>query len=224
MTSRKALTAATLVTTVGLTLAACTVEHPRGDKTTPPAANGSAGTPSMTFDEAYRKVPMNGTANQPITWDVTSTPDTEEVLAARRSFAFLHWEKQATDWAPILPIGRYLYTDDYYASVFAPFITSTSPIEDPWAGPIWVKSVGVEQMAPDRQRVTFCADLGNWHHGSEKPYAAPGHRGVIQSYEMQNVESGDGERHWLTDRVFNPDIDRQAKYGSACTKWAVHKP
>ncbi|BCY08921.1 hypothetical protein [Actinoplanes sp. L3-i22] len=36
---------------------------------------------------------------------------------------------------------------------------------------------------------------------------------------MKNVESGDGEHHWLADQLIDNDADREPKYGAECTKW-----
>jgi hypothetical protein len=41
---------------------------------------------------------------------------------------------------------------------------------------------------------------------------------------MERVQTGDGELRWLADRHVDPDVDREAKYGAECTKWAQHQP
>ncbi|GLW32524.1 hypothetical protein [Actinoplanes regularis] len=218
----KVFAAAVVAVTVGLAATGCTGDNAPGAETTPSSASSSAAGPSMTFEEAYRKVPMDGTKDLPITWDLAGAPDTGEVLAARRSLAYNYWLDQATDWTPIIPIGRFVYTEEFNEKFLAPYATTTS--DDPLVGPIWVKVMGVEQTGPDQARVTFCTDLGYWHHAQTKDAEVRAKRGTVQSYVMENVESGDGERHWLADRMLDPDVDRQAKYGTACTKWAQHQP
>jgi hypothetical protein len=165
---------------------------------------------------------MDGTVDLPIRWELSEASDTEEVLAARRGLAYNYWLDQATDWSPIIPIGRFLYTEAYFEKVFAPFATTT--LDNPYVGPIWVKVMGVERTGRDQATVTLCTDLGYWHRVDEKNFKVRAKRGTLQSYVMENVESGDGERHWLAGRVFDPDVDRQAKYGKECTKWAQHQP
>ncbi|GIE90748.1 hypothetical protein Are01nite_72280 [Actinoplanes regularis] len=219
----KVFAAAVVAVTVGLATAGCTNDDPGGDATVPPSvASSSAVAPSMTFEEAYRKLPMDGTTDLPITWDLAGAPDTDEVLAARRSLAFIYWQMSSSDWSPITPIGRFLYTEEYFEKVFAPLANTTS--DNPSIGPIWVKPIGVEGTGADQATVIFCTDLGYWHEVEQKNPKVRTKRGTVQSYVMKNVESGDGERHWLADRVFDPDVDRQAKYGAECTKWALHQP
>ncbi len=211
-----------LAVTVGLATAACTDDDPDAGGTTPStAAPSSAAAPAMTFDEAYRKLPMDGTKDVPITWDLAGAPDTDEVLAARRGLAFMYWERQSTDWTPVIPIGRYVFTEAYYEKFLAPFATA-SAIDDPLIGPIWVKVMGVEQTGTGQTTVTFCTDLGYWRHAEEKNFTVRKDRANLESYVLANVESGDGERHWLTDRLIDNDGDRKPTYGAACTKWAQH--
>ncbi|WP_232344342.1 hypothetical protein [Actinoplanes awajinensis] len=214
-------TAAIVAVIVGLGTAACTGDDPSGDRAAP--SSSSAAAPSLTFDEAYRKLPMDGTEDVPITWDLAGVPDTDEVLAARRGLAFMYWERQATDWTQVIPIGRFVFTEAYYEKFLAPFAMS-SVVEDPLIGPIWVKVMGVEPAGADQATVTFCTDLGYWHHVEEKNFTVRQDRANLESYVLKNVESGDGEHHWLTDRLIDNDGSRMAKYGPECTKWSQHRP
>ncbi|BCJ48337.1 hypothetical protein GCM10010168_77370 [Actinoplanes ianthinogenes] len=217
----KALAATGVAVTLGLATAGCTDDDPGGD-TAPSAAAPASAAPSMTFDEAYQKVPLGGTKVLPITWDLAGAPDTGEVLAARRTLAYSYGLDQSTDWATSIPLGRYFYTDAYFEKVLAPFVTGTN--DNPSIGPLWVKVMGVDRAGPDQATVTFCNDIGYWHRADEKNAKIRKNRANLESYVMMNVESGDGEHHWLADRVFDPDGDRQAKYGAECTKWAQHQP
>jgi hypothetical protein len=176
----------------------------------------------MTFEEAYRKLPIDGTKDLPISWDLAGLPDTSEVLAARRSLAFIYWLKQSTDWRAAIPIGQYVYTKAYFRKVLAPSETATN--DNPSIGPIWVKVMGVERTGPDQATVTFCTDRGYWHRADEKDSKVREARANLESYVIKNVESGDGERHWLADRFIDNDGDRKSKYGTECTKWARHQP
>ncbi|MEV4640400.1 hypothetical protein AB0J80_23955 [Actinoplanes sp. NPDC049548] len=206
--------------TAGLMTASCTDDQPVA-KSTPPASSSSAAGPSMTFDEAYRRVPMNGTKDLRITWDLSGAPDTDEVLAARRSLAFMYWEGQATDWTPIIPVGRFVFTEGYYEKFLAPFANS-SAVEDPLAGPIWVKFMGVEENGADQSTVTFCTDIGYWLRAKDNTQVRK-NRANLESYVVKSVESGEGERRWRGDRWINNDGSRKAKYGARCTQWAQHK-
>ncbi len=218
----KGLTAAIVAATAGLAMSGCTGDNPPENKVTPSAASTSAAGPSLTFEEAYRQLPMNGTKDLPIAWDLAGAPDTDEVLAARRSLAFIYWERSSTDWTPIIPIGRFVYTEKFYQEFLAPYATSST--DKPLVGPIWVKVMGVETSGPDQATVTFCTDLGYWHEAEQGSATVSKNRANLESYVVESVASGDGVRHWLTDRLIDNDGDRKAKYGAACTKWAQHKP
>jgi hypothetical protein len=176
----------------------------------------------MTFEEAYQKLPMDGTKDLPIVWDLSQVPDTEEVLAARRSLVFLYWEWSSTDWTSVIPIGRFLYTDKLYRLTLAPFADVTDN-SNPSRGPLWVKTMGVEKIGPDQVRVTFCTDRGHWRGVEDKPEVRK-NRANLESYVMKYVQTGDGESRWLADRHFDNDGDREPKYGAECTKWAQHQP
>jgi hypothetical protein len=176
----------------------------------------------MTLEEAYRRLPMEGTKDLPLTWGPSEVPETEEVLAARRSLVFLYWERSSTDWTPIIPIGRFLHTEEYYREVLEPFADVTDS-ENPSRGPLWVKTMGVEKIDPDQVRVTFCTDRGHWRGIDDKPEVRKD-RANLESYVMKHVQVTDGERRWLADRHFDNDVDREPQYGAECTKWAQHQP
>jgi hypothetical protein len=218
----KAVAAAVVAVTLGLATAGCTGDDPGGDSSPSSAASSSAVAPSMTFEEAYQKVPLDGTKDLPITWDLAGASDSGEVLGARHSFSYIYGLDQSTDWATSIPLGRYFYTDAYFEKVLEPFTASAN--DNPSIGPLWVKVMGVDQAGQDQATVTFCNDIGYWHRADEKNAKVRKNRANLESYVMVNVQSGDGERHWLADRRHDPDVDRQAKYGDECKKWARHQP
>ncbi|GLY00648.1 hypothetical protein [Actinoplanes sp. NBRC 101535] len=205
-----------LAVAVALTIAGCTDDS---QPTTEPVA--SPATPPLTFEEAYQQVPMDGTERLPITWELTGAPDTDEVLAARRSLAYEYWLSQATDWGPIVTLGNYFYGDSHYDRFLAPFASTTS--DNPYVGPVWIRVMGVEQTGTDQATVVFCTDDGYLHESEDTDFTVRDKRASVQSYTMTNVASGDGERHWLAETRSNPDTGREAKYGKACTAWARHK-
>ncbi len=219
MTSR--LTIAVIAVTMVLAAAGCTSDDPPADATPSSAAPGNAG-PALTFEEAYRKLPMEGTKDLPITWDLAGAPDTDEVLAARRSLVFNYWELSSIDWVPVIPIGRFVYTERYYQEFLAPYATASGG--NPSIGPIWVKVMGVEKTGTDQATVTFCTDLGYWHGADQKSPAVREGRANLESHILENVRTGDGERRWLVDRLIDKDGNRQAQYGADCAKWARHRP
>ncbi len=206
---------------VALGLAAGCTDEPESTPAPPAAASSPAG-PALTFEEAHRKLPMDGTKELPITWDLAGAPDTEEVLAARRSLVFNYWEFGSADWTAIVPLGRYIYTERYYQEFLAPYATTTSNI--PSIGPIWTRVMGVERNGPDRATVTFCTDLGYWHEANRTNPAVRPDRGTLESHVVERVQIGDGERRWLVDQLIDKDGDRAAQYGAECTKWAQHRP
>lgn len=188
----------------------------------PSSAPGAAAS-SMTFEEAARTLPMDGTADLPISWDSSEIPDTEQLLAARRSLVFGYWLRSSLDWSPIVPLGRFLHTEKHYRETLAPFADVTDA-ENRSTGPLWVKVMGVEETGTDQVRVTFCTDIGWWHRSAENKQQVRKNRANLESYVLKNVRTGDGEPRWLADQRFNPDGDREAKYGAQCTKWAQHQP
>ncbi|WP_231953521.1 hypothetical protein [Actinoplanes derwentensis] len=192
------------------------------DEPVNPGASASSAPTSMTFDEVYRILPMDGTRDLPISWDLSQVQDTDEILAARRSLAFLKWLDASTDWPSVIPIGRFLFTERSYQATLEPFINATDT-NDPRIGPIWVKTVGVETNGPDQVTVTFCTDIGYWRNTSEKSQVRRD-RANLESYEMHYVQTSDGQRRWLADRVSANDGKRGPKYDAECTKWAQHQP
>jgi hypothetical protein len=220
----KLRTATVVVVMISLLVAGCTGPDEPSGVGTPSSSRVPSGEAqsSTTFEEAYRKLPMDGTGNLPITWETSQVPDTDEVLAARRSLVFQYWLDSSTDWPPVVPLGRFFYTERYYQEVLAPFINATDT-DNPSVGPLWVKALGVEKSGPDQVTVTFCSDHGYWREVDDSPGVRKD-RATVESYVMEYVQTGDGERRWLADRHLDPDSAREAKYGAECTKWAQHKP
>ncbi|GAA1643325.1 hypothetical protein [Actinoplanes couchii] len=207
--------AAIVAVVVGLTAAGCT------DPAEPPAAPAPSGSaaPSMTYEEAYRALPLDGTEQVPITWDPAGVPETAEILAARRSLAQVYWMKSLTDWAPAIRVSRLLSTDKHYDGVMAPFADTTT--DTPQTGPVWVRTMGVAKTGADETTVTFCVDTGNWGRIKDDTQRAE-IRATLESYVMHHVQTGDGERRWLTDGGINGDESREGTYGAECTEWAKH--
>ncbi|MFI5496161.1 hypothetical protein [Actinoplanes sp. NPDC051859] len=176
----------------------------------------------MTFEEAVQKLPMNGTDKLPITWDQSDVREADDVLAARRGLVFLYWERSATDWVTIIPIGQFVYTERFYNEFLAPFATATP--DNPSIGPIWVKVMGVEKAGADQSTVTFCTDLGYWNEAEQKNPPIREGRANLESYVVEHVPTAEGEGRWLADRVIDKDGSREGQYGAECKKWAQHKP
>lgn len=206
----------------GLLVAGCTDTGKPTDEGGPSTSAPSVAASSMTFDEAYQQVPIDGVGDLKINWDVPREVDVDEVLAARRALTHIYWESQATDWTPIMTLAPFLFTERYFQQVLAGL--GSSGAGDPLIGPIWVRLMGVEKLGPDQARVTFCTDIGWWHEASNSKPQVRKDRARLESFVMENVQTGDGERRWLADQRWNPDADRRAQYGAACTKWAQHRP
>ncbi|SFF42062.1 hypothetical protein SAMN05421541_11085 [Actinoplanes philippinensis] len=207
---------------ITLMAAGCTDSEKPNNGGTPVASRPSAAASSMTFDEAYQQVPIDGVGDLKINWDLPQEADVDEVLAARRGLTHAYWRSEATDWTPIMTLAPFLFTERYYQQVLAGL--GSSGAGDPLIGPIWVKLMGVEKLGPDQARVTFCTDIGWWHEASNTNPQIRKDRANLESLVVENVQTGDGERRWLADQRWNPDADRKAKYGADCTKWAQHQP
>ena len=215
---------ASVAVTVVLTITGCTgTDEPTNGGASPSSSAPGAPQSSMTFEEAHRKLPMDGTEGSPITWELSGVPDNEQLLAARRSLAFSYWLRGSADWSAIVPIGRFLYTERHYQEVLAPFATVTAS-ENQSAGPLWVKAMGVEETGTDQVRVTFCTDIGWWHRKTEDTRRAREDRANLESYVVKHVQSDDAERRWLTDVQIDNAGDREQQYGAQCKQWARHQP
>ncbi|WP_328460185.1 hypothetical protein OHA21_29145 [Actinoplanes sp. NBC_00393] len=208
--------AAVIVVMVGLVTVGCTGPDE------PSNVPGGDVQPSMTFEEAYRELPMDGTKDLPITWDLSQVSDSDEVFAARRSLVFRYWLGSATDRTTVIPIGRHLYTERQYREVLAWFGPETSA-ENPFIGPLWVKTMGVEKTGSSQATVTFCTDHGHWRRAKHSARVRID-RATIESYVMEYVQTGDGERRWLADQHIDLESDPEVKYGAECDKWAQHQP
>ncbi|GLY02373.1 hypothetical protein [Actinoplanes sp. NBRC 101535] len=213
----KRLTSGAAVVMMSL-LAGCTGTDEPSTSSTP----SSPATASMTDEEAHRKVPIDGTDAVPITWESLESPESEQVLAARRSLAFLYWERSETDWTPIIPIARHLVTEKHFQEVYEPFAGVTD-FEDPLRGPLWIKLMGVEKTSPDVVRVNFCTDRGYWLRVKDEAKVREDPAN-LESIVVKLVQTGDGEPRWLTDMQIDNAGDRADQYGAQCTAWAKHKP
>lgn len=201
----------------GLTTAGCTEDNPPPNGTTPSSS------PAMTFDEALQRLPMDGTTDVPITWDLAGAPETDEVLAARRSLVFTYAEETMPDKDSLTPVGRFLFTERYYQQILEPFESRTADSGSPMIGPIWVRFMGIEKNSANQATVTFCLDHGYWHWAKQSNAPVRKDRATLQTYVLEKVQTGDGETRWLTDRLRDNDGDREPQYGAECTKWAQHQ-
>ena len=196
-------------------------EEPSGTDAPASSAPSGPAPSSMTFDEAYRQVPIDGTKDMPIIWDLSQVSDSDKVLAARRTLAYWYWHRSTTDWATTRPIGPFIFTDRLYQLALAPSADKTFN-DDPSSGPIWVRTMGIEETGPDQARVTFCTDRGHWRDADYTGVTKD--RANLESYVLKYEQTGDGERRWLTDSLIDNAVDREAQYGAECTKWAQHQP
>ncbi|GAA4952827.1 hypothetical protein [Actinoplanes utahensis] len=209
--------AAVAAVMVGLMTAGCTdTDGPSTvDTSSLPTPGGTAS--SMTYEEAYRRLPIDGTKEVPITWDLTRAPETDKVLAARRALAFNYWMWGSTDYRPIIPVGRMLVTEITYEVILKGVADVTD--HDPTTGPLRVKLMGVGDYGGSEVTVTFCTDRGRWRGPMNK---GGKNRAYLESYEMKRVESGDGQPRWLYLALTADTEDLKARYGAECTKWAQH--
>ncbi len=177
---------------------------------------------SLTYAEAAAKVPMNGTEKLPITWDTSKVPDTDVVLAARRTLAYFYYQNSTPDWVSVAPIARPLYTAKNYAEVMEPFAGSTDSGADD-NGILWIKTMGVEQVRPNHVRVDFCTDIGYLRYDADSPRFRED-RAYLQAQDMFYVKTTDGSHRWLLRSHIDNAADRKPLYGAECAKWAQHKP
>ena len=209
--------AAVAAVMVGSMTAGCTdTDGPSTvDTASSPTQGGTAS--SMTYEEAYQRLPIDGTKEVPITWDLTQAPETDKVLAARRALAFNYWRWGSIDYRPIIPVGRMLVTEITYETILKDVTDVTD--NDPTTGPLRVKLMGVSDYGGSEVTVTFCTDRGRWRGAMNK---GGKDRAYLESYEMKRVGSSDGQSRWLFFVLTADTKDLKARYGAECTKWAQH--
>jgi hypothetical protein len=221
------MTTARRLVTVVVALAAATVTAGCTDDPGRPAPTPAptSSTPTLTYQEAYARIPLDGDPKAPVRWEVPPVADAEQASAteaARRGVAFDYWWSAQPDQGQGGYLARYLYTAQLYDKLFGKL--SPGPNADPNVGPVWVKVMGTEPTAPDEVWVTFCADIGWWHDGSKPADQHRAERDSLLSLQMRKVRQDDGEPRWLIDRWLDEDTDRKPRYGRQCTAWATHTP
>ncbi|HWS31939.1 MAG TPA: hypothetical protein VN408_04260 [Actinoplanes sp.] len=203
-----------------LTTAGCTgADSPAAPS---PAVSGSAA-PSLTYEEAVGRIPMDGTEQLKVHWDTSGVPDTDIVLAARRALAFDYWKSSVSDWTQVVPAGRPLVTETYYRTIMEQFAGSTDSGAD-HNGTVWLRTAGVDQIRPYQAKVVFCADIGHLRYSATESTAVRKKRAYLVEQDMQYVKTADGTSRWLFRGGGETEAATSATYGADCAKWAKHQP
>ncbi len=187
-----------MLVATALMVAGCSPDTPP----TPTPAPAASPTP-MSREEAYAAVPLDGTADTPITWDLTAVKESTKVLAARHGLAHLYWQWGATDWTPIIPVAEALYLHVFYEQSWEPFAGVTD-FTEPVNGPLRVKAMGEDKTSEGFPVVTFCTDRSRWGDSGDRP--------VLETYLIHSDAR--------LGSYFVADEDAEAKYRTQCTEWA----
>ncbi|HWS31938.1 MAG TPA: hypothetical protein VN408_04255 [Actinoplanes sp.] len=174
--------------------------------------------PSLTAEQAFARLPLDGTDQVPITWDLSGRKSADLLLGAQRGLAFLYWQWGSTDWTPIMPVGKIVHWGPYYEGRLSEFENVTD-FQEPATGPLWVKLMGY-----DGEDVTFCTDRGHWRDDEDSPGART-NRAQLETFSMtQEKRDSSGYKAWVVLDYDPLDAEMRAKYQAACTKWAQHQP
>lgn len=232
---RHATAAALVVFTAAGLVTAC---GPAGEAPDPPSPSPSAEPPSasptwwgpeISYEEAYRRIPIDGGAAVRLHWELpeVTDPDEAEALLATRRFIALDRYRGSLE----LPnteayLYQYVATRRFVEDHFPPGGLGLDARNDPDVGTVWVWVMAVRRVAPNEIRVETCTDIG-WLH--EIPYHATDEprlpRAVLEWYRVRRERAGDGVDRWLVDGM-NPhaDGDLGPEAVERCDAWATHTP
>ena len=220
--------AAALVATA--TAAACTDDKPTDNTPATASPSPSGWTSPLTDEQAFGKIPLDGTSGTPLKWQLPapSDPETDEiVLAARRFRALDFYDVAETAANPETPyLYRHVATDRMVDKVLYPDgYPSPKPDPDPSEGTVWLWVIGVDKASPTEATVNMCLDLGWWHKHSEPANIHQINRAQLESFTVKKVGENDAAPRWKVDRHINNAIDDLGpRYGAQCTAWAKHTP
>lgn len=184
--------------------------------------------PSLTYKEAYERIPLDGDPVSPLRWEQSALDDldlqTRTALRVARLLRSLDHHTSSQDYT-----DAYLYqwvATDRRLEVMFP---DGPPGSDgfgfpPSLGPTWIKVVGVERVSPHRVEVHVCEDRG-WRAAQDSSEERPSpNRAFLWHFEVIEQVGIDGVERWLVDDVW-PDLDLLGPEARReCEEWAVHDP
>lgn len=194
-----------------------------GTKPPPRAAKPS----SLSYDQAVRLIPLNGTKELPLTWRVPETDtaaEKEAVLAAQRYIALYHYLGSLEQPAQIARVSPQVATERL-SKIDVGIYGSSDGNPDPSVGPLWIWMLDVSMDGSDKALIDLCFDFG-WYgnRSSTKDRPRKSRRASLQSIEVQRVRSTGQPPRWKAAN-FNIKADELApRYAKQCNAWAKHTP
>lgn len=183
--------------------------------------------PAISYEEAYRRIPMEGTEDVRLIWEVPELSDpaeSEAVLATRRFIAIDHFRGSVARPNEHAYLYQYVATRNYM-QIYPAHGPDPRATNRPDVGTVWIWVMAVRRVAPDEIRVETCTDIG-WLHEVPGPTEEPRlPRSPLEWYRVKLERGGDGVERWLVDGV-NPNADRDLgpEAVERCDSWATHTP
>jgi hypothetical protein len=201
--------------------AGCVGSAPTGRS---PEPSPSLWGPAISAREALAQVPLDGTKEIPIHWELPETDDADEsaaILTARRFRAVDFFRQSRRDWNAHAYLYQWLTIGDARDSIIRRFSTGSAE-HGQRAGPVWIWVLDAERRTATEIHVHMCSDT-RWVDFVERPVGdlPHGSKGRWQTYTVKLVATRDGAR-WLVDFVDDSRItDRGDRY-DRCDAWAGH--
>jgi hypothetical protein len=195
----------------------------------PPRATVVAGTTggSSAAEQQLARVPLNGTDEAPIYWDLAVNPDptlADAVLAARRAQALEVVRESSVKPTGLAEVLPYVETPSLASADL--LVWQQQVNTDPMVGPVWIRVIDVSRRSVDEVLVGLCVDLRWRHPRSTRVAGAPklDHRVGILAAVVRRV-GAPGPAQWLVDDLGTGAAgDMENRRGAECTSWATHSP
>ena len=213
------------------TSTSCTDDKPSDNRgKTSAAPSPTRWTSPFTDEQAFAKIPVDGTSNLPLVWRLPTKTDaetTEIVLTARRFRALeFYGVSQSAPDPDLAYLYRHVATDSFVDGVaYQDGFEVDKPDPDPAGGAMWIWVLGVERPSDTEAVVDMCLDYGWYHKRSEPNDIHRGYRAELESIRLKMVAENNAAARWKADRLFASDAERlRPTYGKQCDAWAKHTP
>lgn len=229
-TATRARIAAASIAAMVVLVSACTgvqEQLPPQPSSAAPSPSPTWFGPEITFEAAYERIPLAGTEDLRLIWEVPelADPDEAEALLATRRFMALDLVRHS-----VVKPNEYAYLYQYvathsYMDIYPPGGPDLRPTNRPDVGTVWIWVMAVRRLAPAEIQVETCTDIG-WLHELPGPTDVPRMpRSPLERYRVLLERGGDGVERWLVDGV-NPNADDELgpEAVARCDSWATHTP
>jgi hypothetical protein len=203
-------------------IGACT-----GQGGTKPPPRGAKPSP-LSYDQAVRLIPLNGTKELPLTWrlpEAGTAAEKEATLAAQRYIALYHYLGSLERPAQMARVSPQVATERI-SKIDVGIYGSSDGNPDPSVGPLWIWMLNMSMDGSDKAFIGLCIDMGWWGDRSRtKDLPRKSRRASLQSIEVQRTQSAGQPPRWKAADFNNKADEKLApRYAKQCTAWAKHTP